>query len=189
MAELIDTVLSLKQQGYSNNQIIQYLQSQGRQSYEIFDALSQAESQSRPLSPSMPASDFPRMSSMNSPTESQFSSMSSQNQNVEEVVESVVEEKWKVFEDGVKKILEWKNETDARLVKIETELSGLKETFSQMQGAFFGKLGEYEKGIVDVSTEIKAMDRVFQKIVPTLTESVAELSRISKAAKDKKAKE
>lgn len=187
MAELVDTVLSLKQQGYSNNQIIQYLQSQGRQSYEIFDALSQAESQSRP----MPTSDFPRMSGMNSgmDTQSSFSSMSSQNQNVEEVVESVVEEKWKVFEDGVKKILEWKNETDARLVKIETELSGLKETFSQMQGALFGKLGEYEKGIVDVSTEIKAMDRVFQKIVPSLTESVAELSRISKTAKDKKLKE
>ncbi len=174
MTELVDTVLSLKQQGYTNNQVIQYLQGQGYENYQIFDAVSQAEAQSRPVATEIP----------NAP-------VIGGREDIEEVVESIVDEKWKVFEEGVKKILEWKNETEGRIIKIETDIAGLKESFSQMQGALFGKLGEYEKGIMDVSSEIKAMDRVFQKVVPTLTESVAELSRIAKGAgaKEKKAKE
>ncbi len=171
MAELIDTVLSLKQQGYTNNQIIQYLQQQGHESYQIFDALSQADAQIKPLVRE------------ESPPELSLGRTA----DVEEIVESVVEEKWKVFEDGVKKILEWKNEAEGRLIKLETEIAGLKESFAQLQGALFGKLGDYEKGIVDVGSEVKAMERVFQKVIPTLTESVAELSRIAKTTKEKKA--
>lgn len=176
MAELIDTVLSLKQQGYTNNQIIQYLQQQGYESYQIFDALSQADAQLKPIAPE------------NSLPELQLAGgLSRERADIEEVVESVVEEKWTVFEEGVKKILEWKNEAEGRLIKLETEIAGLKESFAQLQGALFGKLGDYEKGIVDVGSEVKAMERVFQKVIPTLTESVAELSRITKTAKEKKA--
>ncbi|MBI4440718.1 hypothetical protein HY639_00980 [Candidatus Woesearchaeota archaeon] len=177
MPELVDTVISLKQQGYTNNQIIQYLQGQGFESYQIFDAISQAEAQSKPTVPEMPRFQ----------AEPSFTPTTASQPELEEVVESVVEEKWKTFEEGVKKILEWKNDADARLLKLETEIAGLKEAFSQMQGALFGKLSDYEKGIMDVGSELKAMERVFQKVVPTLTESVAELSRITKTTKEKKA--
>ena len=100
MAELTDTVLSLKQQGYTNNQIIQYLQSQGYENHQIFDALSQAEAQRQPFVPEFrPAAETPR-------------------EDMEEIVEGVVEEKWKVFEEGVKKILGMKeNELDDYLKK------------------------------------------------------------------------
>ncbi len=43
--------------------------------------------------------------------------------------------------------------------------------------------GEYDQNILNVGTEIKVMEKVFQKVLPTLTENVNELSRITKGMK------
>jgi hypothetical protein len=42
---------------------------------------------------------------------------------------------------------------------------------------------DYDKNLLDVGTEIKAMEKVFQKVLPELTSSVQELGRITKTAK------
>ena len=48
------------------------------------------------------------------------------------------------------------------------------------------KISDYDKNLLDVGTEIKAMEKVFQKVLPELTGSVSELSRITKGIKGKK---
>ena len=47
------------------------------------------------------------------------------------------------------------------------------------------KIADYDKNLLSVGTEIKAME-VFQKVLPTLTENVGELSRITKEIKIQK---
>ena len=43
-----------------------------------------------------------------------------------------------------------------------------------------GKISSYDQNLVDVGTEIKAMEKVFQKVLPNLTESVNKLDRMTK---------
>jgi len=42
-----------------------------------------------------------------------------------------------------------------------------------------GKISEYDKNITDVGVEIKAMEKVFQKVLPTFTENVNKIDRLA----------
>ena len=109
-------------------------------------------------------------------------------ESVEEIAESIVEEKWEEFNKELGKINEWKDKSESRLVKAEQELEDLKEDVENLHKAIVAKIGEYDKNLLDVGTEIKAMEKVFQKVLPELTGSVSELSRITKGIKGKKKK-
>ena len=64
----------------------------------------------------------------------------------------------------------------------------MKSDLDNLHKAIVSKIGEYDKNLLDVGTEIKAMEKVFQKVLPELTSSVQELGRITKTAKAKKVK-
>jgi hypothetical protein len=64
-------------------------------------------------------------------------------------------------------------------VKLEQQFQDLKADFQSLHKALIGKVNEYDQNILNVGTEIKAMEKVFQKILPTFTENVSELSRIT----------
>jgi len=67
---------------------------------------------------------------------------------------------------------------------MEVKIDHLKESFSDLQKAIVGKVGEYDRHIMEVGSEIKAMERVFSKVLPAFTENVSELSDISKRMKE-----
>ena len=62
-------------------------------------------------------------------------------------------------------------------------MGDMKADLDNLHKAIVSKIGEYDKNLLDVGTEIKAMEKVFQKILPTLTENVAELSRVTRNVK------
>jgi hypothetical protein len=76
--------------------------------------------------------------------------------------------------------------TKKRLAELKKSIpDDLKKNFDSWHGSILGKVSEYDHNIVNLGVEIKAMEKVFQKILPTLTDSVNELSRISKTFKEK----
>ncbi|MBW2993711.1 hypothetical protein KY317_04010 [Candidatus Woesearchaeota archaeon] len=223
----VDAVLQMKQQGYSNNQIVQELQRQNYTTTQIFDALSQADMaampqpgqpqiqeqpslQQPPQQPPQQSQEYPAFQEPQQPPQSPLPQQPSQPQpiqeipppqeqyqypyeqpetsseKIEEVAEAIIEEKWEELSKGVQKIIEWKNQTESRLGKMQGELRALKKSFDDLHKGVLGKLSEYDKGIRDVGTDIKAMEGVFKKVIPTFTENVSELSRISKTLKSKK---
>jgi len=60
----------------------------------------------------------------------------------------------------------------------------LKESFNELQKNIIGKIDEYDKNITKVSTNIKAMENVFQKAIPTFTENINELARTVESLKN-----
>ena len=56
----------------------------------------------------------------------------------------------------------------------------------ELQQALVGKIGEYDQNILNVGMEIKAMEKVFQKVLPQFTENVNELSRVTQSIKKPK---
>ena len=221
-ANPVDVISQLRQQGYSNNQIVQALQQQGFRSNQIFDAMNSSDMKPAGPAPGMGAPQQ-QMQGMQSSQMQQPMNQIMQNmqqmpgagkvgqelqipppmqsgmppqmtnqqqepsmdvnadtEKIEEIVESIVEEKWTELIKNVNKIIEWKEKTESRLVKIETEFDNLKHGFDNLHQGVLGKIGDYEHGLQEIGTDIKALEKVFQKILPTLTENVNELSRITK---------
>lgn len=205
----VEMVMRMKQQGFSNNQIVQSLQGEGYSTTQIFDALSQAElSRGAPASPAEqypqpemqqeelpPPEGYAAQQPMPPPEEypmprPQYSYPSPKaeipREQIEEVAEAIVEEKWEELSKGVQKIISWKNETEAKIAQLTGEIEALKKDFDDLHKGVLGKLSEYDEGIKGVGTDIKAMEEVFKKIIPTFTENVSELSRITRTIKAKK---
>ena len=271
----VDKVLTMRQQGMSNNQIIQTLQREGFTTGNIFNAMSQAnmkneidlgssvpdqqmqspmsmgapdvqQSQSfqefqsqqsfepqqqmdsqpspnfqQPMPQQMddpyseqqqnmrdtpfymqdqqqgqPMQDFqqpapqqpafePQQMSMSAPEmpSSQFG-ISPESQRIEELAEAIIDEKWNEIVRSINKIIDWKERVESRITKLEQQLQDTRKEFDALHKGVLGKISEYDKSLTNVGTDIKAMEKVFQKVLPTLTENVNELSRIKDRLKD-----
>ncbi len=171
-----DYIYSMRQQGYSDDQIMEELQRQGFTYQQIYDAMNQisAATQAEPYSP---------------PMQHELATAPESQENFEEIAESIIEEKWHDFTRDLGKINEWKELVNSRLDRLEQSLTDLKSDIENLHKAIVSKISDYDRNLLDVGTEIKAMEKVFQKVLPTLTENINELSRITKGVKASKKKE
>lgn len=97
----------------------------------------------------------------------------------EELIEAIIDEKWNDLVKDITKMIEWKSVAENRLGAMEQQLKDLSGSFDKLQQAVLGKIGEYDKHILDVGAEIQAMEKVFSKVLPVFTENVSELSRVT----------
>lgn len=195
-----DLVIQMRQQGQTNNQIIDQLQRQGYSSAQIFDAMSQADikgivesgSQYQPQGSEMPMQEemMPEAPMPPMPPQQQIPTAGPtpgmERQEIEEVAEGIIDEKWDELMKSVDKIIEWKEMTEKKLTKMEQEITDMKNNFDELHKGVLARIGEYDKGIKNVGTEIQAMEQVFKKLLPSFTEDVGELSRITKKLKQNK---
>ena len=71
-------------------------------------------------------------------------------------------------------------------VNINNEINDFKKAIDYLRNGVMGKISEYDKSLSDVGVELKSMGKVFKDIVPSLTESVGELSRMTDKTKQNK---
>lgn len=186
----IDQVVQMKQQGLSDNQIVQTLQRDGYNSQEIFDAMSQSEmkaavegvpaEQMETFEPEKPAAPETHQPIPAAPIPQR-----PRTEEIEEVAEAIIDEKWTELLKSVEKITAWKEEMDNKFVELEQKLENLKGNFDDLNKSVLGRVGEYDKAVKDVGTELKAMSTVFQKMLPGFVENVQELDRITEKLKKK----
>ena len=185
----VDQVRAMRAKGFDNNQIVQALQRNGYSSTQIFDALNQADLLSGAGSfaepPPLPgaSSSEPSASQYGGGYEDSGGGGGIANEEVEELIESVIEEKWEELSKDIAKVVEWKNDVETKIAKLEQRFESLKDDFDRLHQAIIGKIGEYDKNILEVGAEVKAMEKVFSKVLPLFTENVSELARITQALK------
>jgi hypothetical protein len=194
----IDQVSTMRQQGYSNNQIIQTLQRDGYNSSQIFDAISQSEmgaggpvsenpqtqqlgQQLPPMQQQMPMQQ--QQMSMQQPMQMQGIPMAGLQSTPEELVEAIIEEKWNALVKDINKVIEWKQKADSRLAAMEQQLNDVQQQFDKLHQAIIGKVGDYDKHILEVGTQLQAMEKVFGKVLPTFIDNVNELNAITQRIK------
>jgi len=190
----VNQVIQMRNQGLSNNQIAQYLQRQGYNSTQIYDAMNQADMkgsiEQSPLKEENEQIENPMPPNLGygeqEPAYGQEFFQQPSNIATEEIVESIIDEKWEELVKDINKVIEWKNKTESRMTIIEQKMEDIKASFDQLHKAVVGKIGDYDKHILEVGTEIKAMEKVFQKVLPSFTENVNELSRIADKMKKEK---
>ena len=192
--QLVEQINLLRQQGMSNNQIIDTLKKKGHTHTEIFDAMNQTQlggstttmmpnnnTQMNNMPPEMPMPSQMGNPSMNQQMQSIDPGMISSTN--EELIETMVEEKWNELIKDINKIISWKNRTEEKIIKIEQQFKDMKDQFDELHRAVIGKIGEYDKNILNVGAEVKAMEKVFSNVLPIFVNNVKELNDISKRFK------
>jgi len=185
----IDQVRAMQAKGYDNNQIVQALQRNGYSSTQIFDALNQSDMASGAPGGQTPPSfaGAPIGQDSNPGMGPQYAQDygnaggGASNEEIEELVESIIEEKWNDLVKDINKIVEWKNDIEIKVTKLEQSFDNLKDEFDKVHQAIIGKIGEYDKNILEVGAEVRAMEKVFSKVLPVFTENVHELSKVTDA--------
>jgi hypothetical protein len=186
-------VRQMRSQGLDNNQIIQALQRDGYKSSQIFGALNQADMPGGGdmTSPQQPGPMSPEPQPVGQPepfqqpvTSAPYYSHES-NVTTEELVEAIIEEKWNDLVADINKIIEWKNNAQNTITSMEQQFKDLKMEFDKLHQAVIAKVGEYDQHILNVGSELKAMEKVFSKVLPVFTDNVAELSKITKNVRKK----
>ena len=192
-----DQVMMMRQQNYTDDQIVQNLQSQGYNSSQIFDAINHVniggQMQGRGMSPAMPEQmqqPYGMEQQMPYGPEPEPMQMPEQpeaiSERIEELTEAIIDEKWKEFTADINKVIEWKDKTESRITRLEQQIIDLKTSIDSLYKSLLSKIGQYDQNITDVGTEMKAMEKVFQKVLPSLTENVNKLERLSNKAPPKK---
>ncbi len=188
----VDEILRLRQQGLSNSQIIEILQQKGLKTHQIFDALNQADIGrtgepigGAPYFDDTPMPSPPQDQQAESQPDVQGESQAFE-ESIEEIAETIIEEKWNELLKDINKIIEWKGTMEANMKALEQRQQDLKQSFESLQKAILSKVNDYDQNITNVSSELKALDKVFQKLLPTFTENVNELSRTVKELKKTK---
>lgn len=199
----VDQIVQLRQQGYSNNQIVETLQRQGYGFQQIYDAMSQADlsklsgapiggyEEEMPPPPGPEEAPMPEPAPMSEaqPYAQDYQQYPAPNVNnderISEIAEAIINEKWEELIEEVKKITDWKEKVEGNLSKLSSSVEHLKEEFSELHKGVLGKISDYDEHIRDVGSELKAVEKVFKDVIPSFTENVSELSRITKSMKKK----
>ena len=103
--------------------------------------------------------------------------------DIEELIESVVEDKWRSFIENFGDIALWKDKVKTEVISIKQELVRLEDRFENLQRAVLGRIQTYDKNILEVGTEIRALEKVFQNIIQPLSSNIKELSRLTEKLK------
>ena len=209
----ISQIINLKKQGLSGNAIRKYLEQQGYSEQIISEALSQVDikegvtpsgmtmqtsmmdtedipvptpTAEEPEEISMPEQRMPRQ-----PMASQQVTAPQPSSNVEqihELIESVIDERWQQVVSNIGDISIWRAKINDDIMSIKQEILRVEDRFENLQKAVLGKVTEYGQSMIDVNSELKALEDVFGKIIEPLSTNIKELSRITSDLKGTTAK-
>jgi len=113
----------------------------------------------------------------------QYYQQPSSTEEIQEIAESIIEERWQEFMSRAGDFELWKDRTDREMVSIKQELIRTQDRFNNLQKAVLGKVSEYNENILNIGTEMKALEKVFEKILDPLVTNIKELERITNKLK------
>lgn len=185
----VEQVKQMRAQGMDNNRIINALQADGFSTSQIFDAMSSVDEGKIPSDITTPQT---QQNNLNQAFNEDFQQpvshqMSSElNPSNEELIEAIIDEKWNELVDDINKIIDWKNRADSRLVAIETGLKNLRNEFNNLHQGVLGRVSDYDKNLLNVGAELKAMESMFSKVLPSFMENVQKLDNLANSGKNRK---
>jgi len=104
---------------------------------------------------------------------------------IEEIVESVIQERWREFREEVGDVRLWR-ETFARdLERLERRIDRLDDAINKIQASLLDKVQEYGRGIRSLGADMKAVEAGLANILDPLRDNVKELGRVVSGVKER----
>lgn len=113
----------------------------------------------------------------------QFSALPSS--DIQELVESIIEDRWQQVVSSVGDISLWKGRVDDDLASVKQEILRVEDRLTKLQAALIGRVDEYSRSISRVGSEVAALEKVFEKVLEPLSSNIKELNRITQEMKRK----
>ncbi len=117
------------------------------------------------------------------PQEQYYSGTPTDTERIHEIAEAIINERWEEFLARVGDLAVWKDRAETNLIAIKQEIIRINQRFENLQNGVLGKVKEYDQDMRDVHTEMKALEKVFEKISEPLVMNIKELGRITQELK------
>ncbi len=198
-----EEVLNLRRQGIGNENIVKSLQGKKYSSQQISDAINQVSIKESvagfevPEAPSpgeaqpsmfQPAVTETMMPPQGMATPTPVTRGRETIEVIQELTESIINEKWEDLMSSLGNITLWKEKIQTDIRSIKQEIVRVEERFENLQRAILGKVTDYDKHILDMGSEVRALEKVMQKIIEPLTQNIKDLSKITEELKSRKTK-
>ncbi|MGC8681904.1 MAG: hypothetical protein ACP5RE_02270 [Candidatus Acidifodinimicrobium sp.] len=166
-----DIIDSLKQQGYDNSVIRQALM-----------AKSAPQQQTQQQSTTQVAQQAPQQQIEES-TQQQSAKQDQPKGAINEetldtiqaILEQIIEEKWKTSSSEIEFLKNNLKRVDDFSHSVLEQLDKLSQRVDAIQNVMIGKTEEYNKALMDVNVELEAFNKVIDKLVPAMSDSIKEL--------------
>jgi SMC interacting uncharacterized protein involved in chromosome segregation len=106
-------------------------------------------------------------------------------EEMERILEEIVDERWKDVTSKFVDLEKSKTQNETRIDELSKRVSELSSRIDEISSVIMGKVDEYKKTMEDVDVEIKALEKVMQKLVPSMAEQVKELKGVIGGLKGK----
>lgn len=186
-----DEALEMMGQGLTNDQIVSELEAKGYSMEQISDAINQAsikmgvEGQEVPEDIPAPSPEEGYTYGEQAEGQEPAQGYAPTEEDVQKIVEQIIEEKWRDVSAVMNELQAWKAHIAEDLEATKQELLRLSARFDNLQSAVVGKVKDYSQNIVELGSDVKALQSVMQKLMEPFTENVKELSRITEKMRKK----
>jgi len=165
-----DIIDSLKQQGYDNSVIRQALMAksapqQQTQQQSTTQVAQQVPQQQIEESTQQPAKQDQPKGAINEETLD----------TIQAILEQIIEEKWKASSSEMEFLKNNLKRVDDFSHSVLEQLDKLSQRVDAIQNVMIGKTEEYNKALMDVNVELEAFNKVIDKLVPAMSDSIKEL--------------
>ncbi len=96
-------------------------------------------------------------------------------ETIQQVLEQIIEEKWRSSAGDINTMKTAIRSNSNSVTDISEKIDKLNQRIDSVQNIMLGKTEEYNKTISDVNVELKAFEKVIDRLVPTISDSIKEL--------------
>ena len=209
--ELSDVIAEMLKSGYTEEQIISYLNQQGFSPKEILDALNKLKLKKEEIMPSIMETPIP--SPLPSPTpmakeemveeipkpqpqlipqmpftqETPIAQIPSYDlETLETLAEEIISEKFELMKRKVGDIEEIRKILEDKIKSLEEKVRRIENNLDNINLLILKRHEEQQKEIKQIGKEIYMLEEAFSKVLKPLTENIKRLEEISKELKGKK---
>lgn len=175
-------------------------ENQGFSSQEMMESISQSqlepvtEAANEPVEQTTPTStqeyqSYPTYATPEGEAPAELLQQQTQRQmeeTIHQIAEAIIKEKWDRLIEDVGDLSAWKDHLNMELSSIKQEILRFESRFDAMQRATVSRVKDYDKTMRDVGVEIKALEKVLQKIITPLSSNIKELQKVTVDLKKKK---
>jgi len=185
---LINHVVMLQQQGYSDEQIVASLGQEGLSPKEITDVMAKSKIKAAVYQPEyqyqapeqqMPAQypqpSYPAQPSPEQPAAYPEYVQGMSTETVTEIAEQVVSEKVTEISKNISDISAFKERVTKQTAMLDERLKKIESIIEDLKMSIIRKLGEHAENVKDIKDEMGMMQNSFTKVMTPLAENVRKL--------------
>ena len=191
---IVDEVISLQEQGYTDEEIAAYLQERGLSPNEIEQALNQSKIKiavSNQGNQEEYTNQQPEQYNQQNGNQQSYESQQQEYtpaETISEIVDQLLSEKLKKINESVSLLADFKINIETKITDINSRLKKVEDQIDSIKDSVIGKIGSYGRQIETVNKEVEAMQESFGKMVNPLTDRARAIRSAKQTKKPARAK-